>query len=51
MDKRIKALEVIIVDLISRCSAMEAMQKIHVTLSFIILVAILSAASIVFIDL
>jgi len=47
MDERITSIELIIRDLIGRCCAMEAMQKLHIKLSFVILISIISAACVV----
>jgi len=50
MEERLKAAEAILIDLISRCGAMEAMQKLHIKLSFVILISIIGAACIVLVE-
>jgi len=50
MDERIRSLEAIVTDLLGRCGAMEAMQKLHIKLSFVILISIIGAACIVLVD-
>lgn len=50
MDERLSAVETIIQDLIGRMCAMEAMQKLHIKLSFVILISIVGAACVVLIE-
>lgn len=46
MDERLIAVEILVQDLLARCSVLEAMGKMHFKLSLIILVTILSAAGV-----
>jgi len=50
MEERIQAIEAIIQNLTYRIYAFEAMQKLHIKLSFVILISIVGAACIVLYD-